>query len=80
MGESQSSEQLLRGGGTDRPARDDANGPEERPPVLPEPGHGTGTSPSLILTHKPSKILTTHNKQAAFMDAQAYGFLWNELQ
>src|SRR3954451_17479445 len=60
------SEQLLRGGcRTDRTARDGANGPEKRPPVLPRPAHGTGSSPSLISTHKASMIVTTLNRSVA---------------
>jgi DNA-directed RNA polymerase specialized sigma24 family protein len=40
------SEQALRGGhGTGQKARDDASGPEKRPPVLPQAVHGAGTSP-----------------------------------
>src|SRR3954453_11373452 len=60
MGESQSLSNFCEGGcRTDRTARDDANGPEKRPPVLPRPAHGTGSSPSLISTHKASMIVTT---------------------
>src|SRR3954453_3461881 len=76
MGESQSLSNFCEGGcRTDRTARDDANGPEQRPPVRPRPAHGTGSSPSLISTHKASMIVTnlSHSPaHAGFLGVSAF--------
>ncbi len=55
-------EQLLRGGvaPTELPATT-PKAQRKRPPVLLKPAYGMGHSPSLILNHNPSKIVTTLN-------------------
>ena len=70
MGESQSLSNFFEGGvaPTELPVTT-PKAQRKRPPVLPKAAYGTGHSPSLILNHNPSMIMTTlSGRRAVIID------------